>query len=313
MALGSVALPRGAFAQAYTARPVRLMVPLAPGGVGDITSRIITDKLSEKLGQRFVVENMSSPGGITAARAVVTAPADGYTLMFMTGGIASAVPLFEHYPVDVLKELVPISSMGYFDCLMIVNAESEFKTLADFLAAARANPGKLDVGTVSAGGVQHLVANYFKQASGAEFAIVPFRTTPDAILALLRNDVKMVIEFYAPLKPGLQDGKLRAIAWTGPTPSPALPDVKTAAAQGVPEFRAASWNALYARAGTPPEILSTLNKALHEVLADPDMKKRLLDLGIDSKASTPAEMDTQMRDDIKKWAQVIERAGIAKR
>src|SRR5262249_55182389 len=128
----------------------------------------------------------------------------------------------------------------------------------------------LDVGTVSAGGVQHLVANYFKQASGVDFAIVPFRTTPDAILALLRNDVKMVIEFYAPLKPGLQDGKLRAIAWTGPTPSPALPDVKAAAAQGVPEFRAASWNALYARAGTPPEILATLNKALHEVLADPD-------------------------------------------
>ena len=285
IALGAAALPREAAAQKYPDRPVRLVLPLGAAGVGDITARIIAERLGDKLGQRFVVENMPGPGGIVAGRAVLSAPADGYTLLLMTGGIASSVPLYNKFPLDMHKDFVPISSMGYFDCLMVVNAQSQFKTLGDFLKTAREKPGKLNVGTISAGGVQNLTANYFKQASGADFVIVPFRTTPDAIVALLRNDVEMVIDFYAALKSGLEDNKLRAVAWTGPKPSPALPDVPTALAQGVNGFEAASWNALYAKAGTPPEILATLNKAMQEVLAEPDVKKRLLDLGIDSKAS----------------------------
>src|SRR4029078_10363104 len=153
----------------------------------------------------------------------------------------------------------------------------------------------------------------FKQASGLDVVIVPFRTTPDAIVALMRNDVGMGIDFYAALKSGLEDNKLRAVAWTGPQPSPALPNVPTALGEGVKGFEAASWNAIYAQAGTPPEVLATLNKAMQEVLAEPDVKKRLLDLGIDSKASTPAEMDAQMRGDITKWTEVIARAAIEKR
>jgi tripartite-type tricarboxylate transporter receptor subunit TctC len=223
------------------------------------------------------------------------------------------VPLYDKFPLDMHKDFVPISSMGYFDCLMVVNAQSQFKTLGDFLKTAHEKPGKLNVGTISAGGVQNLTANYFKQASGLDVVIVPFRTTPDAIVALMRNDVEMVIDFYAALKSGLEDNKLRAVAWTGPQPSPALPNVPTALGEGVKGFEAASWNAIYAKAGTPPEVLATLNKAMQEVLAEPDVKKRLLDLGIDSKASTPAEMDAQMRGDITKWTEVIDRAGIEKR
>jgi len=312
-ALALVALPQAASAQKYPERPVRLVLPLGAAGVGDITARIIAERLGDKLGQRFVIENMPGPGGIVAGRAVLSAPADGYTLLLMTGGIASSVPLYNKFPLDMTKDFVAISSMGYFDCLMVVNAQSEFKTLGDFLKVARDKPGKLNVGTISAGGVQNLTANYFKQASGADFVIVPFRTTPDAIVALLRNDVEMVIDFYAALKSGLEDNKLRAVAWTGPQPSPALPNVPTALGEGVKGFEAASWNAIYAKAGTPPEVLATLNKAMQEVLAEPDVKKRLLDLGIDSKASTPAEMDAQMRGDITKWTEVIDRAGIEKR
>ena len=216
---------------------MRLVLPLGAAGVGDITARIIAERLGDKLGQRFVVENMPGPGGILAGRAVLSAPADGYTLLLMTGGIASSVPLYNKFPLDMTKDFVPISSMGYFDCLMVVNAQSEFKTLGDFLKAAREKPGKLNVGTISAGGVQNLTANYFKQASGADFVIVPFRTTPDAIVALLRNDVEMVIDFYAALKSGLEDNKLRAVAWTGPKPSPALPDVPTALGEGRERLR----------------------------------------------------------------------------
>src|SRR3954454_2040974 len=136
-ALALVALPQAASAQKYPERPVRLVLPLGAAGVGDITARIIAQRLGDKLGQRFVIENMPGPGGIVAGRAVLSAPADGYTLLLMTGGIASSVPLYNKFPLDMTKDFVAISSMGYFDCLMVVNAQSEFKTLGDFLKVAR--------------------------------------------------------------------------------------------------------------------------------------------------------------------------------
>lgn len=308
------AAPYAASAQKYPDRPVRIILPLGAGGVGDISTRIVAEKLGEKLGQRFIVENMPAAGGIAAAKAAMSAPADGYTLILFTGGVASAVPLFKDLGYDPLKDFTPISSMGYFDCLAITNGEGPYKTLEDFLKAAKEKPGTLNVGVISAGGVQMLTANYLKQASGANFVIVPFKTTPDAIIALMRNDVHMVIDFYAALKGGISDGKLRPVAWTGATPSPALPNLKTVQQQGVKNFtKAASWNSYYAKAGTPPAVIATINKALHEVVADPDVKKKLLDLGIDSRASTPEQMDAQMRGDIKLWTEVIEKAGIEKR
>ena len=310
--LGCLVLGGPAAAQTYPERPVRIVLPLGPGGVGDISARIIADKLSDKFGKRFFIENMPSPDGIVAANTVINAPADGYTLMLLTGGIASSVPQYKQFPFD-LNALTPISSIGYFDPLMAVNAKSAFKTLGDFLMAVREKPGTLNVGTISAGGVQNLTANYFKQASGTDFVIVPFRTTPDTVVALMRNDVQMVIDFYAALKSGLDSGQLRAIAWAGPKRSPALPDLPTAAEQGVKDFTAASWNSLYAKAGTPQSVIDTLNRALHDVLADPGVKARLLALGIDSRASTPTMMNAQLQDDIKKWAAVIERAGIEKK
>jgi tripartite-type tricarboxylate transporter receptor subunit TctC len=311
-ALGGTALGRGALADTYPSRPVRLVLPLGPGGVGDISARIVADKLSDKLGQRFFIENQPSPDGLVAGRTVLNADPDGYTLLLLTGGIASSVPQYKEFPLD-MNSLVPISSIGYFDCMMVVDAKSPFRNLPDFLAAAKAKPGALNVGTISAGGVQNLTANYFKQASGANFVIVPFRTTPDTVVALMRDDVQMVIDFYAALKSGLDSGELRAIAWTGPKPSPALPNVPTASSQGVKDFHAASWNSLYAKAGTPQPVIDTLNKALHDVLADPDVKQKLLALGIDSRASTPAEMDQQFKNDVKMWAEVIDRAGIEKK
>lgn len=304
---------RQALAQKFPDHPVRVILPLGPGGVGDITARILADKLAEKMGQRFVVENLAGPGGINAMRAVTTQPADGHTLLLMTGGIASSIPLFNQFPVDVAKELMPVTAVGYFDCLFVTNSQSEYKTLESFLAAAKANPGKLNIGTISAGGVQNLTANYFKQAAGIDVVVIPFKSTPETVIALMRNDVNMVIDFYAALKGNMQGGALTPVAWAGPTPSPAMPEIKTAEAQGVKGFQANSWNSIYVKAGTPPAIVDQLNKAIAEVLADPEVKAKLLDLGIDSKSSTPAAMDAQMKDDIKKWSAVIEKAGIEKR
>ena len=299
-------------AQVYPNRPVRVVLPFAAGGVADISSRIVAEKLGDRLGQRFIIENQPGAGGIVAARSVLSAPADGYTLALLTNGTAISVPLFASLPFDPLKDFTPISTLGYFDCLFVVNAASEFRTLPDFLKAARDKPGTLNIGTINVGGTQNLAAELFRSSAGVNVVIVPFRSSPEAVVALLRNDVQMVIDFYAALRPGLEDGKTRALAWSGAKPSPALPQVTTAREAGVNGYEVSSWNSLYAPAATPPEVIQTLNRVLREVLADPDVRKRLLDLGIESKASTPAEMDAQMRADIKKWGEVIVRANIAK-
>jgi tripartite-type tricarboxylate transporter receptor subunit TctC len=314
--LGAAALaftPHTASAQKYPDHPVRIIVPLGPGGVGDISTRIVAEKLGQKLGQRFVVENMPAAGGIVAAKAALQAPADGYTLILFTGGVASSVPQYKELPYDPLKEFTPISSMGYFDTLSVTNPEAPYKSLGDFIKAAKEKPGALNVGVISGAGVQLLAANYLKQASGADFVIVPFKTTPDAIIGLMRNDVQLVIDFYAALKAGIHDKKLIPLAWGGLKPSPALPNLGTADAQGVKGYEAASWNSYYAKAGTPPEVITTINKALHDVVQDPEVKAKMLDFGIEARASTPQQMDAQMRGDIKKWTDVIAKAGIEKR
>jgi tripartite-type tricarboxylate transporter receptor subunit TctC len=297
---------------AYPNKPVRVIVPFAAGGVADITTRIVSDKLGEKLGQRFVVENAPGAGGIAAARLAISGGNDGYTIALLTNGTAISVPLFKSLPFDPFKDFTPISSVGYFDALFITNAESPFKTLQDFVKTAKEKPGTLNVGTINPGSTQNLTAELFKSTAGINFVIVPFRTTPEAVIALLRNDIHIVIDFYAALRPGLTDGKTRALAWSGPAPSPSLSNVPTVQQSGIPGFEVVSWNALYAPAGTPPAVIDTLNRALRDVLSDPDIKKRALELGIDTKASSPAEIDARMKADIQKWSQVIEKAGIAK-
>lgn len=308
--LAAVAAPHLALGQAaYPTKPIRFILPFGAGGVADTTSRLVAEKLGDKLGQRFVVENMAGAGGISAARAAMQAGNDGYAMLLMTNGTAISVPLFKSLPYDPLKDFVPVSSIGTFECLLTVNASSPYKTLEDWIKAAKERPGKLNIGTITAGSTQHLTAELFKSTAGLDFVIVPSRTTGEAVVALLRNDVDMVIDFYAALKPGLQDNKTRALAWSGPTPSPSLPDIP-AAIKTVPNFEVVSWNAMYAPAGTPQPVIDTLNKALREVLADAALKKRALELGIDLKASTPAEIDARLKSDIKKWAAVIERAKI---
>jgi tripartite-type tricarboxylate transporter receptor subunit TctC len=302
-----------AWAQAkYPDRPIRLILPFGAGGVADVSSRLIAEKLGQKLGQRIVIENMPGAGGIAAARAALAAGNDGYTLFLMTNGTATAVPLFKSLPFDPVKDFVPISAMGYFECVFVTNADSPLKSVADVIKTAREKPGTLNVGTINIGGTQNLTAELFKSMAGINFVIVPFRTSPDVIVGLLRNDLQMGIDFYAAVRPGLSDGKLRPLATTGPTRSKTLPNIPTVQEAGVANFDVTAWNGLYAPAGTPQPVLDTLNRALHEVLPDPDLTARALDLGIELKASTPAEIQARLRGDIEKWGKVIAAAGIPK-
>ncbi len=297
---------------AYPDHPVRVILPFGPGGVADVTARLVAEKLSQKLGQNFVIENMAGPGGIAAARAVLQSPADGYTLAFFTNGTAISVPLFASLPFDPLKQFVPVSAIGYFDLVFVTGANSDFHSFGDVLKTAHDKPGTINLGSIVVGSTQNLTAELFKSMSDADVVIVPFRTSPDELVALLRGDIQMEVEFYAALKPSLQSGQARALATSGPKRSPELPDIPTVAESGVPGFDVTSWNALYAPAGTPADIIGKLNGALHDVLADPAVKKAALDLGIDAEASTPAEIDARMRSDIAKWTKVIESAHIPK-
>jgi tripartite-type tricarboxylate transporter receptor subunit TctC len=299
-------------AQKYPDHPVRVIVPFAAGGVADITVRVVSERLGDKLGQRFVIENQAGAGGIAAARSVKSSSPDGYTLALLSNGTAVSVPLFKTLPFDPLKDFAPISSLGYFDFFFFANAASPYKTLGDFVKTAREKPGKLNVATINIGSTQNLSAELFKTTAGIDFAIVPFRTTPEALIALLRNDVDLVIDTYAALKSALSEKKVTALASTGTKRAEYLPDVPTAQEAGVAGYETTSWNALYAPAGTPPAVIETLNRGLQEVLATPDVKARLLDLGIEAKPSTPAEINARMQADIAKWGQVIQRAGIAK-
>jgi tripartite-type tricarboxylate transporter receptor subunit TctC len=298
--------------QNYPSRPVRFVIPFGAAGVADITSRLAAEKLGDKLGQRFVVENQPGPGGIAAARAVLSQPPDGYTVGLVTNGTAISAAIYKALPFDPVNEFAPISAIGNFDLVFATNAESGFKTLQDFIKSAREQPGKLNVGTIAVGSTQNLGAELFRSAAGLAFQIVPYRGTPDVIVALLRNDVQLMIDFYAAMKPTLTERKITPVATSGGRRSPFLTDVPTVAQAGVADYEVTSWNGVFVRVGTSPDIVNLLNKSIGDVVSIPDVKQRYAELGIEAASSTPEELKARLERDIKKWAALIERAGIAK-
>jgi tripartite-type tricarboxylate transporter receptor subunit TctC len=222
------------------------------------------------------------------------------------------VSLFKSLGFNPVTDFVPVSSMGYFDFIFVTQAGAPYPTLAEFIKSAKAKPGALNVGTINVGSTQNLAAQLFKSTAGVDVTIVPFRSSPDVLIALLRGDIQMAIENYTAVQSHVADKAAIAVSSSGTTRTTFLPDVPTVKEAGGGDFEARSWNAIFAPKGTPPEVIATLNAALREVLEMPDLKKRALDLGIEAKASSPEEIRDRLKADIDKWAQVIERAGIAK-
>ena len=294
-------------------KPVKIILPFGAGGVADVTARIMADKLSKKFGERVVIENQPGPGGINAARSVVTAPPDGYTMGFVTNGTAISVSAFKHLPFDPVKQFSMVSGLGQFNLLLAVDARSPYKTLGDFIKAAKASPGKLNIGTIAVGGTQNLGAELFKSLAGVNVVIVPFKRSPDVVVGLLRNDVQMLVEFPPAIKGQVAAGKLRVLASTGVKPEGSLKGVPTAEQAGVKGFVVKSWNGVFAPKDTPKEVIDTMNKAMAEVLAEPDVIEQYAKLGVTVNPTTPAELMDTLKDDIKKWAVVIEKAGIPKK
>jgi tripartite-type tricarboxylate transporter receptor subunit TctC len=305
-------LTGAAAAQTYPNRTVHVVVPFAAGGIADITTRMIADRLGDSLGQRFIIDNQPGAGGLAAARAVLAAPADGYTLILFTNGTAINVPLYKRLSYDPVKEFVPVAGFSEFDLTFTTGAATPYVTLGDFLKDARANPGKLNIGTINVGSSQNLAAELLKKMAGIDATIIPYRATPDIMVALERNDVQLGVEYYATTKSQIEGGKLRLLATTGERRSTLTPDAPAVAEAGVPGYEVGSWNALFAKAGTPADIIARVNAAVRDAVAQPDIARRMSELGLVPKAGPPEEMAARLSSDIAKWTRVIDDAHIPK-
>jgi tripartite-type tricarboxylate transporter receptor subunit TctC len=306
------ALPAQAQSASYPQKPVRIIVPYGPGGAGDLTMRLLADKLGEQVKQSFVVENRPGAGGIAAMEAVLHSPADGYTLGEMGNGQTISMSLFKSLPYDVLKDFAQVSIAANFEMLLAVPDSSPYKSLKDVVDAANKNPGKLNLGAINPGSTQNLSAYLLQQVTGANFTIVPYRTTPDLMTALLRGDVDVGFDFYAGFESEIGPGKLRIIATSGEQRDPLLKDVPTAIESGFPQYVVTSWNGIAAPAGVPADVIKVLNADIVRALAEPDLQQKALGLGMVARGSSPQEMHDRMAADITKWHDVIEKAGIPK-
>jgi tripartite-type tricarboxylate transporter receptor subunit TctC len=313
IALFSAAMGATGSAQSdYPSRPVQLIVPYAAGGIADAGMRILADKLAGRLKQAFVVDNRPGAGGIVAAKAGAAAPPDGYTVLMTGNNNAISASLFRSLPYNILTDFASTSTTSFFDLLIVTSAGSALKSVQDVVAAARANPGKLNIATINPGSTQNLAAELFKSATGIQATIVPFRTSPDMATAVLRGDVDIAFEFYAATQALIADGKVLALASTGATRTAYLPDVPTVRESGVEDFEVASWNGISVPAATPKAVVDVLTRAINDVLPSPDVQDKSRKLGMEMRGSTPEAMTERMKSDMVKWAAVIEKAGIAK-
>jgi tripartite-type tricarboxylate transporter receptor subunit TctC len=296
----------------YPTRPVSFIVPYAAGGVADVGMRILGDKLSDRLKQPFVIENRPGGGGVVAAQAGATAGPDGYTLLMTGNNTAIAEALFNKLPYNVLTDFASVSTAAFFDVLIVTRSGSPLKSVQDFIAAAKANPGKINVGTINPGSTQNLAADLFASTAGINVAIVPFRASPDMAGAVMRGDVDVAFEFYAAINGLLADKKIVALASTGPKRTAYLPDVPTVIEGGIKGYEVSSWNGISVPAATPKTVVATLNAAMKDVIPSPDVQSKSAQMGMEMRWSTPDDMTARMKLDIAKWGAVIAKAGIPK-
>jgi tripartite-type tricarboxylate transporter receptor subunit TctC len=291
-------------------KPVRLIVPNAAGGVADLTARTVGAALSERLKQPVVIENRPGAGGIVAGQALVAAPADGATLMVATNANAISKSLFRSLPFDPIRDFAPVGLMGTFAIAILVAPGSPIRTVQELLTRLRNDPRNSNIGTISVGSTQNLAAELFKTSANVEATTVPFSGTPALLTSLLRNDVTAAFEIVAPLMGQIRDGSLRAVAVTSARRAANLPDVPTLQEGGLSGFDVTSWNAVVAPARTPVPVIALLNRELNAVLADPAIRAKLLDAGVEAKGEAPAALGQLMEMEAEKWRRVIEHAGI---
>jgi tripartite-type tricarboxylate transporter receptor subunit TctC len=296
-------------ATAYPTKPITMILGFAPGGPSDVMARVLSKKMEEYLKQPIVIENKAGAGGTIAGTLVARAAPDGYTIMLASGSIlAINVTLYKNVAYDSVKDYAPISMLGVQTNVLYTHPSVPANNIKEFVAYAKANPGKLSFGSGGVGTPAHLSGELLRIKAGIDYTHVPFKGTGPTLQAVIGNHVPTAFNPPSPLVPHLQSGIIKAIAITTPERTPVLPKVE-AIAETYPGFDAATWHALVAPAGTPKEAIAALNRATVQALQDPVVRKALTDSGVDIKSSTPEWLSDYIKSEIPKWAEVIKASG----
>jgi tripartite-type tricarboxylate transporter receptor subunit TctC len=299
-------------AEAYPVKPIRLLVPFGPGGVGDITSRAVMQKMSEAMNQQIIIDNRPSAGGIVATETVARSEPDGYTLYLMNNTNAVSAAMFRKLPYDTVKDFAMVSTIGAFSLGVLVSSESPARSVKDLIAQAKASGGKFNIGTINIGTTQFLSAELLKSMTGIDTTTVPFNNTAGVLTALRGGNVQAAIEFLPPVIGQIKAGGLRAIAVTSKARFALLPDVPTLAESGIPGYEVSSWNGIAVAAKTPKAIVERLNKEIHAAVSSAQIKQRFQELGVEQNTSTPDGMRKFLIDEIAKWNALIDKAKISR-
>jgi tripartite-type tricarboxylate transporter receptor subunit TctC len=305
-------LPQASLAQGYPNKPVHLIIPFAPGGVADVIARPIADRLSRSLGQPVVVESRAGATGTIGAAFVANAGPDGYTLLLgTTNEIAMSPTLYQSLPYDPRTAFAPITPVAVFPNVLVVGNDTPFRTVADLIAAARDKPDTLAFASSGVGSTNHLSAELFKREANVKVLHVPYRGGGPALIDVSGEHVTAMFATLPSAVSLIQGGTLRALAVTGLHRSAILPDVPTMGEAGLPGVVVTTWNGVLAPAGTPPELVERLHKALAEAVAKPSLKQTFADVGAETELTTPQEFAARIRTDFDRWSSVIKQAGIS--
>ena len=294
-------------AQDYPTRPVRIIVPFGAGGPADVTARLIGNSLQQDLGQPFVIENHTGAGGVIGTLEAVRSAPDGYTLLMISNAQTTNESLAPQRKYQLMRDLVPIAPVNYSDLVIVVHPSVPAKTLQEFIALAKSQPGKLNYASSGVGTPYHMAGELFKSMAGVSIQHVPYRNSGDARTGVIGGQVQMMIDAVTAMAPNVRANQVRALATTGLTRSSVLPDVPTVIEAGVPGYEATIWLGLMAPAGTPKPIIDKLNAAVNEAVKRPDIAKLWKDQGAAPMSMSPEEFDKFLRADIVKWAEVVKK------
>ena len=310
VALSASLLAMSCFAQPYPSKPIRLLVPFGPGGVGDITSRAVMQKVSENVGQQIIIDNRPSAGGIVATETVAKSDPDGYTMYLMNNTNAVSAAMFKKLPYDTLKDFAMVSTIGGFSIVVLVAPDSPAKTIKELITQAKGSNGKFNIGSINIGTTQHLSAELLKSMAALDITSVPFNNTAGVLTALRGGSLQVAMEFLPPVLSQIRANTLRALAVTSLTRSPMLPNVPTLHESGLAGYEVNSWNGIAVAAKTPKAIVERLNKEIHAAVNSPLITQRFQELGVSQNLSTPEGMRKVLVDDIAKWNALIDKAKI---
>jgi tripartite-type tricarboxylate transporter receptor subunit TctC len=304
---------RIAAAQAYPARPVTIVVPFAAGGGSDLLARLVAQRLEQKLGKPFLIENKPGAATTLAAMTVVRANPDGYTLLQATSStMAINVTMAKQLPYQPLKDLVPVALLSASPFFLVVGAHAPVKSVAELIALAKEKPNGLNYGSSGPGSMHHLSTELFLSMTGAQMTHVPYKSTPQAMNDLLAGQIQVLFGDATSIVPLIQQGQVRALAVSTSFRSDAVPEVPTVAEAGVPGFETASWQMLVAPANTPRDIVMTLNRTIHAIFSEPEVQQELSRRGMGPRITgSPEELADFIRAEIKRWGPIVQRAGVA--